>query len=866
MGKKPTYEALIETARVLENELASIKEKVEQYSRLVENSYDVPYEIAYDGTITYVGPQITHLGYEPEEVISRNYLDFVAPDQLQVWKKLLEKMRKNRKDNPLEYKWQGKNGKYYWVETIGKNLYDDDGRFITRIGVMRDISERKKTEEILRESEEKFRLITENSGEGIWQLDLEGKLTFFMAPMQKLFGYSYQELAGRSFHTFFPDSELERVKQVFNRATSGETYQLFEINAKRADGSIIPVEVSVAPAIKGGKIVGAQGIVRDITNRSKIRDEIANQKYIESELSQLATYLLTSTQIPDISYQVLESALRLTKSRYGYVGSIDTDKAQFMGYAMNRDAWDDCAIPEKASAFEKHSNLWESILKNYEPVIENHFKDRHRPDDIPDGHIAIDAFLSVPAMIGDQLVGQIVLANPERPYSETDLVITERIATLYTMAIQRQKYEIALVDAESRETEKLEEMVKQRTAELENAKDNLEQEVMQRLQIEQELAQADKMISLGILVSGVAHEINNPNNFIMLNAPLLKDVWQSIIPVLENHYSRQGDFMVAGLPYSEMKSEVPHLLNGIEEGARRIQRIVKDLKEYSRRDQEIMEESISINDVIRQSIKLLDPLIKKSTRKFSVTYDANLPMIKGNSQKLGQVVVNLVQNACQAIPDIEKGIYVATSLDEKMGDVIIAVEDEGVGIPENIIPHIMDPFFTTKRDTGGTGLGLAVSANIIKEHGGKLEVSSETGKNSVFKVRLPIRAKDAQKKILIVDDDRGTREMIYKALNKYGDYAVQKVSTGTEASVKLGIEKPDLVILDMQMPDMNGVEICRLINISPELSGIKVLIITGYPNSIKVKEAAQLGFKHVVAKPFHIKEFLEVITQVIEEK
>ena len=541
------------------------------------------------------------------------------------------------------------------------------------------------------------------------------------------------------------------------------------------------------------------------------------------------------------------------------MGAIDIDKRQFMGHAMNQDAWNDCGVENKAVVFEDHANLWESVLNNYEPVIKDHHGSKHSSNNLPSGHFDVHGYLSVPAMIGDQLVGQIVLANPEKPFSEDDITLAERIATLFTMAIQRQKYEAALIEAESKKKKDLEEMVRQRTSELENAKDNLEKEIEHRLKMEKELVQADKMISLGILVSGVAHEINNPNNFIMLNAPLLNDVWQSVLPILEEQYAENGEYLVAGLPYSEMKVEVPYLLNGIEEGARRIQRIVKDLKEYSRRDKEIMEDAVSINDVVQQSIKLLDAMIKKTTQRFSVKYGRDLPLIKGNAQKLGQVVVNLIQNACQALDDNEKGIIVSTAVDDDNKDIIIAVEDEGSGIPKDVMPHIMDPFFTTKRDAGGTGLGLAVSANIVKEHGGKIEVRSETDEKSIFEVHLPTRTKTDKKKVLVVDDDRGIRDMICSALNKQGRYDVQKVSTGTEASVRLGIDKPDLVILDMQMPDMNGVEICRLINVSPELSGIKVLIVTGYPNSSKVREAEQLGFKHMLAKPFRLAEFYKAM-------
>ncbi len=382
-------------------------------------------------------------------------------------------------------------------------------------------------------------------------------------------------------------------------------------------------------------------------------------------------------------------------------------------------------------------------------------------------------------------------------------------------------------------------------------------------QVEQELIQADKMISLGILVSGVAHEINNPNNFIMLNAPLLKEVWESVVPILNEYFRQQGDFITAGLPYSEMIKEVPNLLNGIEVGSRRIQRIVKDLNDYSRRNEEKIEESVRINDIVQQAASLVHSQIKKSTQRFSVEYGQNLPEIKGHSQKLEQVMINLIQNACQALSDTKKSIHVATSCDEASGDIVVTVQDEGAGIPDNVRLRIWDPFFTTRRDSGGVGLGLAVSSNIIKEHGGKLEVRSEPAKGSTFIVHLPVKEKKASKKILVVDDDSDLRKMITTALSRYDMYSVIEAANGTEASIKLGIERPDLVILDIQMPDLDGVEICRFIKTNPALAGIRVIIITGFPDSEKVKEAAALGFENLMSKPFKIPVFLTAVDRVL---
>ncbi len=263
-------------------------------------------------------------------------------------------------------------------------------------------------------------------------------------------------------------------------------------------------------------------------------------------------------------------------------------------------------------------------------------------------------------------------------------------------------------------------------------------------QMEKDLLQADKMISLGTLVSGVAHEINNPNNFISLNINLLKDAWASFRSVLDRHCEEHGDFITAGLPYSEMREEVPNLLIGIEAGSRRIQRIVQELKDYSVPSLDRLDREININTVVQQAVTLIDSKIAQYTDNFHLAYTPGLPPVRGSAQKLEQVVINLLINACQALAGCGALVRVATAWDESSDTVRVVVEDEGVGIEAARLQHIMDPFFTTKRDMGGTGLGLSVSARIVAEHHGRIEVHSRPGKGSTFTLCLPAARGDAQ--------------------------------------------------------------------------------------------------------------------------
>ncbi len=254
---------------------------------------------------------------------------------------------------------------------------------------------------------------------------------------------------------------------------------------------------------------------------------------------------------------------------------------------------------------------------------------------------------------------------------------------------------------------------------------------------QRQLIQADKMASLGVLVSGVAHEINNPNNFIMMNTPILRKACEDIAPILEKYAAENGDFTMAGLPYSEMCSHIPALFDGIQDGSERIGQIVMNLKDYSREDVSNISQDVNLNKAVEAALRLLSNQIKISTEFISVTYSEILPPVKGSLQRLEQVIINLVQNACQALPDHDKGIDIRTFYDRKRGEVVVRIKDEGIGIEEAHIGKILDPFFTTKRDNGGTGLGLSVCAGIVKEHNGRLDFSSKPGEGTTVCLVLP---------------------------------------------------------------------------------------------------------------------------------
>ncbi len=260
------------------------------------------------------------------------------------------------------------------------------------------------------------------------------------------------------------------------------------------------------------------------------------------------------------------------------------------------------------------------------------------------------------------------------------------------------------------------------------------EEHMQKIQAQ--LIHTNRMTSLGMLVSSVAHEINNPNNFILINAGLLKQAWADIDPLLETHFRKEGDFKVGQSSYGKVRQFLPDAYEGIMHGARRISELVDSLKDFGRDDRTGREELADVNAVARLSVSILSHFISSSTRHFRLDLADGLPPVRGGARQLEQVVINLVQNALQALPDADHGVHVVTSLDEDGTNVVIQVTDEGCGIPEEIADRIMEPFYTTRLEQGGTGLGLSICSALVREHGGRIEFNSNPGAGTTFTVHL----------------------------------------------------------------------------------------------------------------------------------
>jgi signal transduction histidine kinase len=296
-------------------------------------------------------------------------------------------------------------------------------------------------------------------------------------------------------------------------------------------------------------------------------------------------------------------------------------------------------------------------------------------------------------------------------------------------------------------TRNLENMVRDRTIELENSHEALKRAYLDLQSTQEQLIQTEKMASLGQLVAGIAHEIKNPLNFIYGNTGFLADYSQKLQNLVEafEKLSSISDEDRAGMArlkdsihYSFIKDDLKILIDNFTEGARRINAIVSDLRTFSRMDTDRISE-VDIHTLLEMTLNLMRNQYKNRIEIHKEYGD--IPKIQGYSGKLNQVFMNLLSNAFHAIPD--KGdVWIRTRANDSV--VEIEIEDNGVGIPKENLKRIFEPFFSTKPVGQGTGLGLSISYGIIEQHQGKIHVTSVPQKGSSFIVRLPVFQEKAE--------------------------------------------------------------------------------------------------------------------------
>jgi len=278
--------------------------------------------------------------------------------------------------------------------------------------------------------------------------------------------------------------------------------------------------------------------------------------------------------------------------------------------------------------------------------------------------------------------------------------------------------------------------------ELENL--SLQEELLKamRLEVQEEkkrvmarLIHTNKMTSLGLLLSSMAHEINNPNASIRFSGHIIAKIWNDAVPLLDGVWREEGEFYLGGLPFQQARGALQENASKIVENSERIARVVQGLRDYGVGDRACLRPDLQVNAAVEAALSVLACQVQKSV--WVKTSLGEVPAITGNQHQIEQVLINLILNAMQACPEGKGEVLLTTRYRTESGQVVIEVADDGEGISLETRERLFEPFYSTKLDRGGSGLGLYISQYIVAEHGGELTLSARPGRGTLARVVLP---------------------------------------------------------------------------------------------------------------------------------
>jgi len=440
--------------------------------------------------------------------------------------------------------------------------------------------------------------------------------------------------------------------------------------------------------------------MQHLVDRFFDRDRAAYRVAVR-EISEAMVSMLSLSEIADRILIALTDTMGVERAMVMLVD----DDGRVLRPIASRGDWDDEALTTEIPSGHP---IWKQLWMRREDLSRVDFDDEH---DLESREACRDVFdtleveLLVPILYGVDLLGVIAVGRKltgDR-LAPDDRLLLRTLANQSSVAIENAK----AFDEIAKLNETLEARVEERTVELRDT--------------QAQLVQAEKMKSLGQLVAGVAHELNNPIGFVHANLQLLDEYIDKLI---EGQRSESDT--------GRIQEAIGRLLKRSREGTERVKKIVQDLRTFSRMDQAEVQ-VVDLHEEIDRTLALMEPRLKNNIR---VVRDyGDLPRVRCNPGQLNQVFLNLLINACDAIGK-DGEIHVRTR--PAANGVRLEFGDDGPGIPLEIQSRIFDPFFTTKPVGVGTGLGLSLSHGIIERHGGRISVRSQPGQGATFTIELPL--------------------------------------------------------------------------------------------------------------------------------
>lgn len=568
-----------------------------------------------------------------------------------------------------------------------------------------NLERHRRMEESLRENEEKYRSIVDSAQEGIWTVDERGVITFVNQRMADMLGFAVEEMNGVPFTDFMRADMRELAWDDLQKRREGIS-ETFEFALRRRDGTELPVSMSTSPLTDDkGAFMGSLALISDIGMRKQAEQALAREVEVNQALAELSRMLLADETISDIAYEVLEIAKRLTDSPFGYAGYIDVDTGYMVTPTLTREIWEGCRVAGKDIVFKNFTGLWGWVLKNHQPLLTNAPGEDPRSSGTPPGHVPIERFISVPALMGETLVGQIALANASRDYDERDLALLQRLADIYAVAVLRMWAEGEL----ERYREHLEDLVRERTLDLERANRQLREEIAERVRQERELVETARQLrALSARLQSVREEER---------LRIARDVHDNLGQVLTGLKIQLALLGKRIPPEAGLEKSLEDILGHIDEAIQSVRDICTELRPGILDD-------LGLAAALEWQLKQFEEMTGIRCSFFS-SGDGEL------DREANIALFRITQEALTNIARHAEATAVEVRLVREGDELVLEVGDNGRGL---------------RGEAGEAGsLGLLGMKERAHALGGAFFVASEAGGGTRLTVRVPLRGRGGRK-------------------------------------------------------------------------------------------------------------------------
>jgi len=730
-----------------------------------------------------------------------------------------------------------------------------------------DVTEQKRIELALRESEERFRLVAENAPVMLWMGDANGRCVYLNKIQREFWGVDQDTIKSFDwFTTIHPDDHA--LMQPFQTAMAAQTGFSVEARLRRADGKFRIVSTNAEPRFGPNReFLGMIGVNVDVTEARQNEQAIRSETRKLQVLNRSGAAVAAELDVDRIVQIVTDACTELVGAEFGafFYNVVDAQGESYMLYALSgvpREAFAKFPMPRATEVFGP-TFRGEGIVRSDDILLDPRYGKNTPRRGMPEGHLPVRSYLAVPVasrsgeVIGGLFFGHSTPAQFRAEHEDILLGIAGQAATAIDNArlFKAREQEVS----ERRRAE----------AALQTLNATLEQrvidEVNERAKAEQQLRQVQKMEAVGQLTGGIAHDFNNMLAVIIGGLNLLQR------------------------RLAKGQTDVDRFVEGALDAAERAAKLTQRLLAFSRQ-QPLAPKPIDANRLVSSLSELFVRTLGERTRVQTVLA-AGLWQTRVDPVQLENAILNLAVNARDAMPG-GGNLTIETSnahVDDAFARefaitsgqyILIAVTDAGVGMEPDVIAKAFDPFFTTKGVGKGTGLGLSQVYGFVRQSGGHVKIYSEPGVGTSVKIYLPryfgpiadsqtgdtVRSIDRGQPteiIMVVEDEDRVRAVSVAALIELGYSVVEAAGPRDALRILESGQTVSLLFTDVVMPDMSGRELAdRARAIVP---GLKVLYTTGYTRNAIVHNGMLDYGTHLLTKPFTIQDLGLKVRSILDQ-